>query len=101
MHGGWSLYVKDGLPKFAYNFVGAVTTIAADEPLPAGPVTLTYDFAYDGGKPGSGWHRHSFRSTVSRPPPVESSAPFRSSSERKTADVATDRHAGHPGLCQG
>ena len=53
-HAGWSLYVKDGLPKFAYNFLGAVTTIAADEPLPAGPVTLTYDFAYDGGKPGSG-----------------------------------------------
>ena len=53
-HAGWSLYVKDGLPKFAYNFVGAVTTIAADQPLPAGPVTLTYDFDYDGGKPGSG-----------------------------------------------
>ena len=53
-HAGWSLYVKDGLPKFAYNFVGAVTTIAADQPLPAGPVTLTYDFAYDGGTPGSG-----------------------------------------------
>jgi hypothetical protein len=53
-HAGWSLYVKDGRPKFAYNFVGAVTTIAADKPLPAGPVTLTYDFAYDGGKPGSG-----------------------------------------------
>jgi arylsulfatase A-like enzyme len=53
-HAGWSLYVKDGQPKFAYNFVGAVTTIAADQPLPAGPVTLTYDFAYDGGTPGSG-----------------------------------------------
>ena len=53
-HAGWSLYVKDGRPKFAYNFVGTVTTIAADEPLPAGPMTLTYDFAYDGGKPGSG-----------------------------------------------
>src|SRR6476620_4593636 len=53
-HAGWSLYVKDGLPKFAYNFVGAVTTLAADQPLPAGPVTLTYDFAYDGVTPGSG-----------------------------------------------
>ena len=53
-HAGWSLYVKDGRPKFAYNFVGTVTTIAADEPLPAGPVTLTYDFAYDGGTPGAG-----------------------------------------------
>ena len=31
-----------------------MTTIAGDERLPAGPVTLSYDFAYDGGKPGSG-----------------------------------------------
>ena len=53
-HSGWSLYVKDGKPKFAYNFLGTVTTIASDERLPAGPVTLTYDFAYDGGKLGAG-----------------------------------------------
>ena len=43
-HSGWSLYVKDGKPKFAYNFLGAVTTIASDEPLPAGPVTLDLRF---------------------------------------------------------
>ena len=53
-HSGWSLYVKDGKPKFAYNFLGKVTTIAASERLPAGPVTLTYEFAYDGGKFGAG-----------------------------------------------
>ena len=53
-HSGWSLYVKDGRPTFAYNFLGAVTTITSSERLPAGPVTLTYDFAYDGGKPGAG-----------------------------------------------
>ena len=51
---GWSLYVKDSKPKFAYNVLGAVTTIASSERLPAGPVTVTYDFAYDGGKPGAG-----------------------------------------------
>ena len=56
-HSGWSLYVKDGKPKFAYNFLGTVTTIASSERLPAGPVTVTYDFAYDGGKPGRGRHR--------------------------------------------
>ena len=33
---------------------GEVTTIASSERLPAGPVTVTYDFAYDGGKPGAG-----------------------------------------------
>jgi arylsulfatase A-like enzyme len=53
-HAGWSLYVKDGSPKFAYNFLGAVTTIASDEPLPAGPATLIYEFGWDGGKPGAG-----------------------------------------------
>ena len=36
-------------PAFAYNFLGAVTTISSSERLPAGPVTVTYDFAYDGG----------------------------------------------------
>jgi arylsulfatase len=54
VYAGWTLYVKDGKPKFGYNYLGAVTTIASDEPLPAGPVTVGYDFAYDGGKPGSG-----------------------------------------------
>jgi hypothetical protein len=53
-HGGWSLYVKDNKPKFAYNYFTDVTTIAATEPLPAGRVSLVYDFTYDGGKPGSG-----------------------------------------------
>lgn len=53
-HSGWSLYVKGGRPMFAYNFLGAVTTIASSERLPTGPVTVTYDFIYDGGKPGAG-----------------------------------------------
>ena len=53
-HSGWSLYVKDGKPEFAYNFLGQVTTI---DPASAcrRPSTVTYDFAYDGGvKPGAG-----------------------------------------------
>jgi hypothetical protein len=54
LHSGWSLYVKDGKPKFAYNYLGNVTTITSAERLPAGRVTVGYDFAYDGGKPGSG-----------------------------------------------
>ena len=54
LHSGWSLYVKDGRSKFAYNYLGAVTTIASTEHLPAGRVTVSYDFLYDGGKPGSG-----------------------------------------------
>jgi arylsulfatase A-like enzyme len=54
LHVGWSFYVKDGRPKFAYNYLGDVTTIRATEPLPAGRATVSYDFVYDGGKPGSG-----------------------------------------------
>src|SRR6202020_517399 len=53
-HSGWSLYIKDGQPKFAYNFLGKVTTISSSERLPEGPVTVTYDFTYDGGKFGAG-----------------------------------------------
>jgi arylsulfatase A-like enzyme len=54
MHAGWSLYVKDNKPKYAYNFLGNVTTIASPESLPSGRVTVVYDFVYDGGKPGAG-----------------------------------------------
>ncbi len=53
-HAGWSFYVKDDKPKFAYNYLGIVTTIASAENLPVGRVTIRYDFVYDGGKPGSG-----------------------------------------------
>ncbi len=53
-HSGWSLFLKDGKPTYAYNYLGHVTTITASETLPAGPVTITYDFAYDGGGFGKG-----------------------------------------------
>ena len=53
--GGWSLYMKDGKPAYIYNFLGlARYTIASPQALPAGPVTVTLDFAYDGGGPGKG-----------------------------------------------
>jgi arylsulfatase len=54
LHSGWSLYVKDGKPQFAYNFLGNVTTISSAERLPAGHATVVYDFVYDGGNPGVG-----------------------------------------------
>jgi arylsulfatase len=53
--GGWSLYMKDGKPAYTYNFLGlARYTIAAPQPLPGGPATVTLDFAYDGGGVGKG-----------------------------------------------
>jgi len=53
--GGWSLYVKDGVPGYAYNFLGLEqTSIVADKPLAPGKATLKFDFAYDSGGPGKG-----------------------------------------------
>jgi len=54
LHSGWSFYVKDGKPKFAYNYLGNLTTISSAERLPSGTVSVTCDFVYDGGKPGAG-----------------------------------------------
>jgi arylsulfatase len=53
--GGWSLYVKDGVPGYGYNFLGLQQTdIVASKPLAAGKSTLKFVFAYDGGGPGKG-----------------------------------------------
>jgi arylsulfatase A-like enzyme len=56
--GGWSLYLKDGKPIYAYNFLGLkMYKVAATEALPAGNATIRYEFAYDGpglGKSGTG-----------------------------------------------
>ena len=56
--GGWSLYLKDGKPTYAYNFLGLKTTkVAGAEALPAGKATIRFEFAYDGpgmGKGGTG-----------------------------------------------
>jgi arylsulfatase len=53
--GGWSLYVKDGVPAYDYNFLGLQrTSVVANKPLAPGKATLRFDFAYDGGGPGKG-----------------------------------------------
>jgi arylsulfatase len=53
--GGWSLWLKDGRPVYSYNWLGLHRfEVAAAQPLPAGRATLRFEFAYDGGKPGSG-----------------------------------------------
>ncbi|MFC6345225.1 hypothetical protein ACFP8W_24795, partial [Nocardioides hankookensis] len=53
--GGWSLYVKDGLLTYAYNF-GAVTVthVRAATPLAAGSHVVEVLFTYDGGGLGRG-----------------------------------------------
>ncbi len=53
--GGWSFYLKDSKPYFTYNWLGQKEyTIAAPKPVPAGPATIRFDFAYDGGGAGKG-----------------------------------------------
>jgi arylsulfatase len=53
--GGWSLYVKDGVPGYDYNFLGMKqTSIVASKPLSPGKATVKFDFAYDGGGAGKG-----------------------------------------------
>lgn len=45
---------RKSLLPIAYNYLGSVTTIASTKSLPASRVTVSYDFVYDDGKPGSG-----------------------------------------------
>lgn len=48
--GGWALYTKDGLLKFAYNLLGIQEYgVTATDPLPAGQQQVRLEFAYDGG----------------------------------------------------
>ena len=48
--GGWSLYVVDGVPAYAYNFVGRdLTTVRGSEPITPGRHDLVVRFEYDGG----------------------------------------------------
>jgi arylsulfatase len=53
--GGWSLYFKDGRVHHVYNYGGLErTTVSSPKPLEPGGHRLFYEFAYDGGQPGSG-----------------------------------------------
>jgi arylsulfatase len=48
--GGWSLYAKEGKPKYCYNFYGVNRyTIAGTATIPAGTHQVRMEFAYDGG----------------------------------------------------
>jgi arylsulfatase A-like enzyme len=48
--GGFGIYVRDGKPVFAGNFLGrSVARAVSDKPLPEGPATLRAEFRYDGG----------------------------------------------------
>lgn len=53
--GGYGLYIRDGRPVFAGNFLGRTTTrVTTQSALPTGPVKLRGEFQYDGGGLGKG-----------------------------------------------
>jgi arylsulfatase A-like enzyme len=53
--GGWSLYVKDGKPKYCYNLLGIhYYYVEAASVLPAGEHQVRMEFAYEGGGMGKG-----------------------------------------------
>jgi arylsulfatase A-like enzyme len=53
--GGWSLYVKDGVPAYDYNFLGLQqTAIVSSKKLSPGKAEVRFEFAYDGGGPAKG-----------------------------------------------
>ncbi|HEY2797427.1 MAG TPA: arylsulfatase [Thermoanaerobaculia bacterium] len=53
--GGWTLYMKDGMPRFEYNYFGVEwTKIAGTAAVPAGKHEIRYAFVPDSPKPGAG-----------------------------------------------
>lgn len=53
--GGWTLYVRDGYPAYAYNCYGRdLVTVRSPRPLPLGRHEVRVDFDFDGGRAGSG-----------------------------------------------
>ncbi len=52
---GWALYVLDGRPAYCHNFFNTERYyVKGSDPLPAGEVTVQYQFDFDGGAPGAG-----------------------------------------------
>jgi arylsulfatase len=48
--GGWSLYLKNGAPKYCYNLFGVARFhVAGDAPVPSGTHQVRMEFTYDGG----------------------------------------------------
>jgi hypothetical protein len=53
--GGWSLYVKDGVPAYDYNFLGlSRSSVVSTQALKPGKASIRFEFDYDGGGLGKG-----------------------------------------------
>ncbi|MCH9734831.1 MAG: arylsulfatase [Actinomycetia bacterium] len=89
---GWTLYLQNSVPAFSYNYLGhELTTIAACEALPEGPVTLRLSFIYDGGGLGMGASvTLSVGDAMAATGRIEKTLPFRFSMSGETLDVGID-----------
>jgi len=83
--------MKNGRVSYVHNWVGKERyTITAAEPLVAGKATIRYEFAYDGGKPGSGGTGTiSVNGQKVAEGRIGNTTPFLFSAD-ETADVGTD-----------
>ena len=53
--GGWSFYMKDGMPTYFYNWVGLeMYSVSSSQKVTPGKHTIKVDFAYEGGRGGGG-----------------------------------------------
>ncbi|HET6541096.1 MAG TPA: arylsulfatase [Chryseolinea sp.] len=53
--GGWTFYMTDGKPAYTYNWVGLENyTVSSTKKVAPGKHTITFDFAYEGGRGGGG-----------------------------------------------
>ena len=53
--GGWTFYMMDGKPAYTYNWVGLeIYTVSSTQKVAPGKHTITFDFAYEGGRGGGG-----------------------------------------------
>lgn len=89
--GGWSLYVKDGIPGYDYNFLGLQrTSITSTKRLAPGKSTLRFQFDYDGEGQGKGGNGSLF---INNEPVANGRIPATQSgifSADETADVGID-----------
>jgi len=88
---GWSLYMKGGKVAYVHNWMDKeYYTISSKKAVPAGKATIHYEFAYDGGDPGSGGKGTiSVNGTKVAEGRIEKTVPFLFSAD-ETADVGLD-----------
>ena len=92
---GWSLYLRDGVPAYTYNYFGhVITTIEGVSPVPVGDVEVGLVFDYDGGGLGKGGRTHLLVDGVEvSAGRIEATVPFVFSMSGETLDVGVDTGA--------